>query len=110
MRPPLDAPIVAVWDCGLTEQELEVALEMMRSAGIASPAALLHAALYHFACHLELDVPIETFDIGRPRPRKAIRAGQVGNSETVPVAPDSGARDERSKPLPSGRRARRRSA
>lgn len=68
-RARLDSPIVAIWDAGLTEQELEVAFDMMRAAGIASPSALIHAALYHFACHLELDVPIETFDIGRPRRR-----------------------------------------
>ena len=67
MPKPLDQPIVAVWEAGFTDEELELAIDMMRAGGLATPGALIHAALYHFARQLELDVPIHVFDIGRRR-------------------------------------------
>lgn len=66
-------PIVAVWDVGLTAEEVDVAVEMMRATGLSTPSVLIHAALYHFAKHLQLDIPIDTFHIGRRPPRPAAR-------------------------------------
>jgi hypothetical protein len=59
---PLDDPIVVVWDAGFTEREVDAVVEAMRAAGLSTPAALIHAAIYNFITRqLDLKIPTDLF-------------------------------------------------